>query len=491
MDPQIFISYSHIDNETIDRDQTGWVSYFFRALEHELKTRIGQTFHMWRDNRDISQNDFFDDKISDAVKQSEIFVSVVSPVYLTRDYCLKELDLFTLARRGDDPQIAARKIMKVLKQPLPFENPDEHLPTPLRGREGFRFYEYDREKNEEIPFYSGFGKVVREQYWDVVSKVARDIIDQINAEAAALRQASETPQGPVVFLAETTSDLADEYRTIRGELEERLDARIVPSSENLPNSQSEAQAVIASALDEADISIHLLGNTPGFIPDGPNAMPIVAMQLELARSRAHEDPGFKRFIWARPGIKPENDRQQEILDGLKSGVLLAETDELVLEELEHFKSAVVAQLQGKGATGKTGANANPTVLLICNRADEDAAFEIHDYLYEQDCEVILPDFSGPDGEPDLEDGLAQSDAVLFYYGSLGDTWIKARLIELQDWQALGRHKPFKPVAVLLAQPDSGRKRRFQSLHADLVLSALDVSPGEALAEFVDQLHPER
>ena len=98
---QIFLSYAHIDNERIDANHRGWVDYFFTVLTHELRQRRGEEFQFWRDKRDLMPNDFFDDKILGAVDLSKLFVAIVSPVYLTRDYCMKELRQFVEGRKSD------------------------------------------------------------------------------------------------------------------------------------------------------------------------------------------------------------------------------------------------------------------------------------------------------------------------------------------------------------------------------------------------------
>ena len=58
----IFISYAHVDNESLTEGQKGWISQFHRTLEIRLRQLLGENPRIWRDMK-LSGTDIFDEKI--------------------------------------------------------------------------------------------------------------------------------------------------------------------------------------------------------------------------------------------------------------------------------------------------------------------------------------------------------------------------------------------------------------------------------------------
>ena len=61
----IFISYAHVDNESLTEGQKGWISQFHRTLEIRLRQLLGENPRIWRDMK-LSGTDIFDEKIVNA-----------------------------------------------------------------------------------------------------------------------------------------------------------------------------------------------------------------------------------------------------------------------------------------------------------------------------------------------------------------------------------------------------------------------------------------
>jgi hypothetical protein len=59
---QIFISYSHIDNQPLSPEQQGWITRFHRTFQGLLNMRLGRDAAIWRDDK-LSGNDVFADEI--------------------------------------------------------------------------------------------------------------------------------------------------------------------------------------------------------------------------------------------------------------------------------------------------------------------------------------------------------------------------------------------------------------------------------------------
>jgi hypothetical protein len=100
----VFISYAHRDN------QDGWVTGLKRKLTEKLNPFLAGRAEVWFDDR-IEPSVHFKQEIQQKLKDTPIFIAVVSPSYLESEYCiLHELDWFQ--NQG------GREIVQLLKAPL-------------------------------------------------------------------------------------------------------------------------------------------------------------------------------------------------------------------------------------------------------------------------------------------------------------------------------------------------------------------------------------
>ncbi len=74
----LFISYSHIDNQPIRPEDKGWISRFHASLEALLSMRLGQTAKIWRDDK-LQGNDIFSDEIIQQFAHTAVFLSILTP----------------------------------------------------------------------------------------------------------------------------------------------------------------------------------------------------------------------------------------------------------------------------------------------------------------------------------------------------------------------------------------------------------------------------
>src|ERR1035438_9352621 len=84
----IFISYAHRDN--LD----GWVTKLKKRLTDKLNPFLAGRAEVWFDDR-IKPGEYFRQDIQDRLKDTPIFVAVLSPAYLASESCITdELDWF-------------------------------------------------------------------------------------------------------------------------------------------------------------------------------------------------------------------------------------------------------------------------------------------------------------------------------------------------------------------------------------------------------------
>ena len=80
-DNEIFISYSHIDNEPFGDPRGGWVDIFHEHLQNFVNVHVGRRTKVWRDKR-LTGAEVFSDEIEQQLRSSAILVSV-----FRRDTC--------------------------------------------------------------------------------------------------------------------------------------------------------------------------------------------------------------------------------------------------------------------------------------------------------------------------------------------------------------------------------------------------------------------
>ena len=120
-EPDLFISYTHIDNQSLSPDQDGWISTFHKALEIRLSQLRGEMPRIWRD-RKLQGNDYFSDAIFETLSNAALLISILSPRYLKSEWCMRELQHFcqTAAQSGG-LKVGDNKarLFKVVKTYLP------------------------------------------------------------------------------------------------------------------------------------------------------------------------------------------------------------------------------------------------------------------------------------------------------------------------------------------------------------------------------------
>ena len=148
-DKDIFISYAHIDDESLIADKKGWVTEFQRALEIRLGQLMGVKPIVWRDPA-LQGNHIFDREIVDQFSKVAIMISILTPRYIKSDWCLKEVTEFHQVCQQNLGFVVNNKarVFKVIKTPVPYE---QH-PDIIRNILGYEFYGTDPTTNRVKEF---------------------------------------------------------------------------------------------------------------------------------------------------------------------------------------------------------------------------------------------------------------------------------------------------------------------------------------------------
>lgn len=469
----IFISYSHIDNQPLSKNKEGWVSDFHHSLRIRVAELLGKESSVWRD-RKIKGNDCFDDAIIARVKNAALMVSVFTPRYVRSDWCTKELIQFCEAaeKSGGLRVLDKTRIFKVLKTPVP---PEQH-PEQVRDSIGYEFFRIDPSNDHIREFNPVYGDAAEQDFFQKLDDLAQDICQLLNwlEDVSPDGFPGEvSQQKDAVFLADCGRDVADQRDEIRRELIGHQ-YRILPDRQ-LPLHVDELIPTLKESLDQCRLSVHVLGKSYGIVPEGTDKS-IVELQNELAMEREGKGD-FSRIVWIPPGLQIDDDLQRRFIESVRSDPRIQEGADLLETPLEDLKTQIHKTLARLAASDSDAESATaedsaeiPSVYLMCDSRDSKKVKPVADYLFDHGCEVMLPAFHEDEGavREDNEDNLRRADGLLIYYGAPNELWLRGKLRERRKSQGQGRSKPYKATAIYVAPPNNERDSWLRTHEADVI-----------------------
>ncbi|MCH2593057.1 MAG: toll/interleukin-1 receptor domain-containing protein, partial [Pedosphaera sp.] len=310
----IFISYAHLDDQSLDEDQKGWISKFHRVLEVKLSQLLGESPTIWRD-RKLSGSDVYDDKIVNEFKNAQVMISILSPRYVKSEWCNRELhEFYKSAEDGSGVRIGDKsRIIKVVKTPFDADEAVEHLPKLFEAILGFEFFEQDQETGRIMEFDETFGQRAKQNYfsriYDLASEIAQ-ILKNMRSGGAPEQTEPLAKTGRTIYLAAVTSDIQSGREKLYRELIDR--GHHVLPDRPLPTSGAELEDAVRGMLTQADCSVHLVGQKYGIIPEDA-AHSMAKIQNDLATERFQAKSDFQRFIWMPRPLITDDDRQQQFI----------------------------------------------------------------------------------------------------------------------------------------------------------------------------------
>ena len=494
----LFISYAHIDNQPLTAEQQGWVTRFHATLAAQLSMRLGSVARIWRDDK-LRGNDVFADEIVQQFDRTALLVSVLSPRYMASDWCRRELSAFCTQAGRSGGLVAGNKgrVFKVVKTPV---DDQTALPASVRDTKGYEFFiDCDGAPLELDPAYGlkyseGYFRMVGILSWELAQLLK--ILQQAPQDAAndaapptraaaqgATRSDDMTIDGhrPVVYLAECSAD----RREVRGLLEAELKlhgVQVLPEQALPRDDEAAYSAAVAGLLARCALSIHLVGNVYGAVPDGAGDKSVSVLQNELAAAQCRSG-GLARLIWLPEGTASAQPQQQAFIHQLLEDDDAQWGADLLTADVEALKAAMHAalkklekpaapavqppqtqtqpQTQPHGlddADGATGASSPAQLYLLCDARDRKATVPLRRWLKEHGAEVALPAFEG--GAAQVREAnerqVATCDVVLLYYGAGDEAWKRTTDNDLVKRRGL-RGGDAPPLFTWLADPPSPDK----------------------------------
>jgi hypothetical protein len=306
--------------------------------------------------------------------------------------------------------------------------------------------------------------------------------DQIQALAGA---------GSCVYLAQTNYDLKIQGENIKKILTEQ-GYKVLPEQPP-PLVYSELIKEVDNLLNRCEISIHLLGEDYGVVPDKTDKS-VIHLEYERAAEKSKKGQ-LRRLVRLSPVIHETDERQCSFIESIKANVNAYPYDD-IFETPGHDIGPVIAEKIRKigeekrknQEVKKEKAAGPPLIYLICDRMDVDNITELEDVLYENEFDVMLPAFEGQEEAlvRDHRENLKTCDAVMIYYGEGDELWMRSITRDLTKIAGYGRERPLALKAVFLAAPASRQKERFRS-HSSLIINGTQGFSPALLEPFIEIL----
>jgi hypothetical protein len=483
----VFISYAHLDNQELVEGQKGWVANFHRALEIRVGQYLGKEPDIWRDPK-LRGNDVFAETLVTKVQASAILISVLSPRYVRSEWTRREVSEFINGAR-QAPNVGDKsRIFKILKTPVP----SDEYPAELRSLLGYEFFKIDPESGRARELNEIFGPGAQCEFWMKVDDVAQDVCSLLRKLEAEKFGIGATPDAekPPVYVAFTTSDLAEERENLRRDLQQH-GYEVLPR-QAFGASLNEVESAIREDLRRCRLSVHMVGSRYGVIPeDGAESLPEIQYRLAEESGRT---PALARLVWMPADLEIANERQRGFVERLRLAASSGQDADLLETPFDDLRAIVQVRLQDLAvempAAENSAAAAAPErvhLYLIYDKRDVDSIAPWADFLFAGGLEVLHPIFEGDETEirEYHEENLRTCDAVLIYYGAANELWLRRKLREIQHIAGLGRNDPFSALGIALGPPSRPEKRHFQT-HDALVVPQMDGLSAAEFAPFLAQ-----
>lgn len=444
-DIDVLIIFADQDNEPSGEGNPGWVSQFRRFLELMLAQVLGE-------KPNVLLKSEHDSLTSPRLDNAATLVTILSKDFCKSGPCLDHTEAFVKASE-DTPQTIGR-IFKVFKNYIPVMD----QPPRLRPLIGYDMYQLDPDSGQTTEYTDYFSTDAERQYWMKMVDLAYDIYDTL------MRLRGEGPaevrtlyERKAIYLAETGHDLSVQRNIIRRELQRH--GYLVLPGRTLPSNREELEKVVERDLEASSHSIHLIGAAYGEIPEGSD-ISVIEIQNNLAArksQRAKEaNETFSRLIWIYPHIANASQKQQTFIELIKRDAEVQEGAEILQTPLEDFKNIMREELLEADDRITSYTSGGPSVYLVYDRVDRDAAAPLKTALEDSGFQVLTPALEGEVLELRRKhiDNLRAFDIAVIYKGAVNEQWVRMKLLDLLKAPGFGRRKPILGK-VLIGVPSAG------------------------------------
>jgi hypothetical protein len=361
---------------------------------------------------------------------------------------------------------------------------------------GYEFFTI--EDGTPLELDSAYGEKFAQDYNRKVGKLAWDVsqlLKQMETDAGDNGHGEQAPAKPTVYLAECSYDRKQVREILEVEL--RRHGHTVLPDQELPRAEAEYVAAVEGLLKRCQLSVHLVGETYGGVPDGPSDKSVVVLQNELAAKRSKSD-GLKRVIWVPEGTHSRQAQQQSFIEALHRDAEAQIGADLITADLEALKNsihAILTKLEKPEpqlpAVQAAAAGHAKLIYLICNEKDRKATVPVRKFCRSLGFEVAVPAFEGDAAavREAHEQLLTNCDAIILFYGCGNEAWKRTITNDLKKMPGYRSGKPLLASYTYLADPRTSDKEDLIDMEEPNLINGFGEFSEAAMSAFVKALDP--
>jgi hypothetical protein len=228
---------------------------------------------------------------------------------------------------------------------------------------------------------------------------------------------------------------------------------IVLPNHTLPTRVEELEKEVRKDLAECSMSVHLIGNAYGEIPEGADRSIVdiqnkIASEAAVAKRQTKDE--FSRLIWIAQNLKNASDRQKAFIETIRRDTEAQEGAEILQNPLEDFKNIMREELIESQDRNIAESTNSKSIYLVHDRIDLAEVEPIRDVLEKSGFKVLIPAFEGEllDVRKKHIDNLRNFDGAIIYKGKVNDQWVRMKILDLLKAPGFGRNKPIQGKALV-------------------------------------------
>ncbi|HOX83199.1 MAG TPA: DUF4062 domain-containing protein [Chryseolinea sp.] len=475
----VLIAFADRDNETNSKNELGWVSQFKKFLELMLTQVLGE-----KPNVMIKAD--YDNLVSPKLDNVGVLVAILSKDFIESGKCLDHVESFYKAIESTSKK--KNRAFKVLKTPLS----TQEQPPRLRDSIGYDMYQLDPDSGETKEYTDYFSTEAERQYWMKMVDLAYDIYERLLAlkDDSSSAEVKNIYKRKTIYLAETGHDLSVQRNIIKRELL-RHGYQVLPN-QTLPSNAGDLERVVQKELNESALSIHLIGNAYGEIPEGTDRS-VVDIQNKLAAEKSiqakENKEEFGRLVWISPNLTLASEKQKAFIENIKRDAEVQEGAEILQTSLEDFKNIMREELVDAGEKKPVTEGSGQSIYVMHDKVDRVAVKPLIDVMEKSGFTVLMPDYEGELLELRQKhiNNLKNLDGAIIYKGNVNEQWVRMKALDLLKAPGFGRKKPILAKAIFTTIGSNLNNESFRSQNLRVVEGDA-VSSIESLKSFLKEFN---
>ncbi len=278
----------------------------------------------------------------------------------------------------------------------------------------------------------------------------------LNQQKLLAQKNGKVDKRNTIYLAKVTPDLRNLRNDIMRDLR-RHGFTVIPHT-NLVNTDIDLEREIKGQLQNAYMSLHLIGEGYGEIVEGNKS--IIDLQNTIADeygamiNNQTSNDKFFRTIWLTPTAEEASEEIEIFISNINRDIEAKDESEFLQLPFEELKVIIRDKLKYKDSNSReqhviNGKENSNNIYLVYDRKDAEASKGLRKALELKGYNVSIPFFDGDlfELEPQHISKLKTCDGCLVLVDKANNAWLNTKLQDIDKIKGMGRNKTIKAKGV--------------------------------------------